>query len=86
MKVSERAQTITQNTTLMPEGYGGWYAKNIGTGDVEVNGFVLGEGEHLDFLSIAPNCVWNTPITIVLKNAEGRLRITRLQYIEEGAL
>ena len=84
MKVSERAQTITQNTTLMPEGYGGWYAKNIGTGDVEVNGFVLGEGEHLDFLSIEPNCVWNTPITIVLKNAEGKLRITRLQYIEEG--
>ena len=79
-KVSERAQTITQNTTLMPEGYGGWYCKNIGNGNVEVNGFVLGEGEDLDFLAIAPDCVWNTPITIVFAGSEGKLRITRLQY------
>lgn len=80
-KVSERAQTITQNTTLMPEGYGGWYCKNIGNGNVEVNGFVLGEGEDLDFLAIAPDFVWNTPITIVFAGSEGKLRITRLQYI-----
>ena len=58
-KVSERAQTITQNTTLMPEGYGGWYCKNVGNGNVEVNGFVLGEGEDLDFMAIEPDTLYS---------------------------
>lgn len=80
MKVTAQTQTITQNTTLMPEGYGGWFAQNIGTGNVEVDGFVLKEGESIDFHDINPNFVWSTPIPIVMTQG-GALRIMRLQYI-----
>lgn len=81
-KVTSRTQTVQQNATLMPEGYAGWFCKNIGTGNVEVDGYVLEPGETLDFLSLQPNCVWNTPISIVVQT-NGVLRITRLQYAEQ---
>ncbi len=67
----------------MPEGFGGYFAQNIGTGDVEVDGFVLEPGEQLDFSHLAPECVWDSPIAVVCRE-NGILRITRLQYTVEG--
>lgn len=81
-KVTTRTQTIRENITLMPENFGGWYAQNIGTGNVEVDGFVVKPGEHLDFLSLGA-CVWNSPIAIVCQSG-GILRLSRLKYTEEG--
>lgn len=80
VKVSSKSQNVTSNTTLMPEGFGGWYCKNVGNTDVVVDGFLLGAGESLDFHDLAPNVIWNTPITIVFDGGSGSLRITRLQY------
>lgn len=81
-KVTNRSQTITENITLVPEGFGGWYAQNIGDTDVEINGFVLEPNAKLDaFSQLPPDCVWNTPIIIVFpEGGTGKLRITRLQY------
>lgn len=81
-KVTNRSQTITENITLVPEGFGGWYAQNIGDTNVEINGFVLEPNATIDaFAQLPPDCVWNTPIIIVFpEGGTGKLRITRLQY------
>lgn len=79
IQVTNRTQTIRENTTLTPEGYGGWMAMNIGTGNVEVDGFVIKPGEKLDFSHLDPCVVWNSAIPIVC-SAGGVLRITRLIY------
>lgn len=81
-RVTTRSQTITENITLVPEGFGGWYAQNIGDTDIEINGFVLEPNDTIDaFAQLPPDCVWNTPIIIVFpEGGTGKLRITRLQY------
>lgn len=83
-KVVSITQTIRANETLMPEGFSGWYAQNIGTANVEVDGFVLGPGDTIDFSHIT--AIWSSPIVVVclagdLNLTRGILRITRLQYI-----
>lgn len=79
ISVVTRSQTITSNTTLMPEGFGGYYAQNNGTGNVIVDGHILEPGAHLDFSSMAANVVWSSPIVIVCETG-GELRITRFLY------
>lgn len=82
LSVTNRSQTIRENTTLMPEGYGAWKAQNVGTGNVEVDGFILKPGETIDWSNIEPNVVWNTPIIIVCQTG-GVLRVARLTYSKE---
>lgn len=77
--VTNRAQTIRENTTLPPEGFGGYLAQNIGTADVTVDGFMLNPGEKLDFSSIAENALWQTAITITVQPG-GVVRIIRFMY------
>lgn len=82
-KVVSRTQTIRDNDTLMPEGFAGWYAQNIGTANVIVDGFVLEPGDTIDFSHITAD--WESPITVVcerklINNNQGVLRIIRLQY------
>lgn len=81
--VKSRSQTIRENITLMPEGFGGWFAKNIGTGNVEVDGFVLEPGDTLDFSHLQPTVVWESAITVVCAE-NGILRLTRFKYTGEG--
>lgn len=81
-KVTSRSQTITANTTLMPDGFSGWLCKNIGTANVEVDGYVLEPGQMLDYHDILPDVEWGSPITIIVQSG-GSLRITRLQYAGE---
>lgn len=83
VSVTTRSQTIVSNTTLMPEGFGGYYARNNGTGKVIVDGYVLEPGAYLDFSSMAANMVWNSPIVIVCENG-GELRITRFMYATDN--
>ena len=78
--VKTRNQTIFANETIMPEGYSGWRAQNIGTGDVEVDGFVLHPGDVLDYTSIDKDVVWDSPIVVVVK-PYGALRVARLKYV-----
>lgn len=78
-QVVSRTQTITANTTLMPEGYAGFLAKNIGTGNVKVDGFVLEPGDELDLTSIPADVIWNSPLPIEVES-NGVLRIMRLKY------
>lgn len=83
VNVTTRSQTIVSNTTLMPEGFGGYYAKNIGSGNVIVDGYILEPGEYLDFSSMASDVVWNSPIVIVCETG-GELRITRFMYATDN--
>lgn len=76
-KVVSRSETINVNSTLMPEGYSGWIAKNIGTGNVAVDGFILEPGEVLDMSHI--EAVWNSAITITCESG-GSIRLIRLKY------
>lgn len=78
--VTQRVETIVENTTLNPDGFGGWLAMNIGTGDVEVDGFVLKPNQQLDYSHLLPNIQWGTPIVIVCKDG-GILRLARMQYL-----
>lgn len=77
--VNSRSETFSANVTLMPERYGGWLAMNIGTANVEVDGFVLQPGQILDFSHLGSSVIWNSPITIVCQTG-GSVRITRLIY------
>lgn len=77
--VTSRVQTIVNNTTLLPEGFGGWRAQNTGTANVDVDGFVLKPGESIDYSHLEPSVVWNSPIVIVVTTG-GVLRISRLKY------
>lgn len=77
--VTNKTQTIRVNTTLMPEGFGGYLAQNIGSGDVEVDGFILEPGMQLDLTKIPADITWDTPITIICGEG-GILRIMRLLY------
>lgn len=81
--VSNQSQTIRENTTLMPGGFGGWIALNIGTGNVEVDGFLLRPNMAVDLSHLPWYVTWNSPIPIVVQPG-GQLRITRLKYTQEG--
>ena len=79
--LTTKTQTLRENTTLMPDGFGGWIAQNIGTANVEVNGFVLESGEKLDLSNVASNVIWSSPIVIVCQSG-GVLRIMRMYSVE----
>lgn len=73
-----RAETITENTRLNDDKYGGWKAINVGTAPVTVYGVELlpGEGyeEQLD-----PAVKWKEPIEIVVQTG-GAVRLLRKLY------
>ena len=79
IQVVNQSQTITANTTIMPDGFGGWIALNIGTGNVKVDGFVLQPNAMLDLSHLPWYVTWNSPIPIEVGTG-GVLRITRLKY------
>lgn len=79
IRVVNRSQTITANTTLMPEGFGGWIALNIGTGKVKVDGFVLQPNMVVDLSHLPWYVTWDSPIPVEVETG-GVLRITRLKY------
>lgn len=80
LQVVTQSRTFTANTTIMPDGFCGWYAKNIGTANVKVDGFVLEPSQSLDLTHIG-NVLWSSPIPVEV-SAGGVLRIMRLKYNE----
>ena len=79
-RVTNRTETITENTRLNDNKYGGWMCVNIGTGSVVVMGYELQPGEGLNFLDAVPaGSIWASAIDIVV-NPGGALQLTRLQY------
>lgn len=76
--IKQRAETITQNTRLNDNTFGGWKAINIGTAAVEVYGVPLQPGEGLDYMSsMNPGDLWQEPIDIVVQSG-GAVRLLRL--------
>ena len=80
-KVRKSTEEITANTTVRAEGYGGWLAVNVGEGNAIVDGYTIEPGEGLDFTSLQPDVIWDSPISIVLETG-GIIRLTRLMYKE----
>lgn len=79
MQVVTQTQTIRDNQTIMPEGFGGWFAQNIGTGNVLINGFIVEPNATIDFSHLDANILWKSPIVVEVQ-AGGVLRIMRLKY------
>lgn len=84
-RVSSQTIDITASTTLNPDQrYGAWMAVNQGSSPATVMGYELLPGEGLDMLNAVPaGSTWDTPIQIRVQGG-GLVRITRLQYTEEG--
>jgi len=84
--VKTKTETITQNTVLQPEGFGGWQCVNTGTSTCTVNGFPLLPGAQvigLDFTDEHPNVKWGEPIRIVFSGGgTNSLIIQRKKYSE----
>ncbi|MCM1070003.1 MAG: hypothetical protein NC346_09035 [Prevotella sp.] len=79
-KVKIRSDVFTQNTTVNPSDFGGWMCVNSGTTDVQVLKIVLQPGEGLDYTSLQPNVIWDSPIPIVLMGEGGQVTMHRLIY------
>lgn len=85
--VKTKVETISQNTVLQPEDFGGWQAVNLGTTVATVagvpldpNGPVIGQ----DFTRLEPNAIWSEPIRITFTGAgTNKVVITRLKYTEK---
>lgn len=80
--IKMRAETITENTRLNENIYGGWMAVNIGADPVTVYGVPLDYGEGLSSESIvhlAPGDLWAEPIDIAFQfpGGDNQLRMLR---------
>ena len=77
--IKQRAETITENTRLNENKYGGWLAVNTGTTICKVYGIELQPGEGLSSQSICqlrPGDRWEEPIDIEVI-APGSIRMLR---------
>lgn len=83
--IKQRAETITTNTRINEDTFGGWKAINIGTGNVAVFGVTLQPGEGLDYMSaMNPGDTWSEPIDIEILQAGGAVRLLRLICTPRG--
>lgn len=88
-KVKSKVETITTNTILQSEDFGGWQAVNVGDTIANVNGITLepdGKIIGLDYTTLQPNVIWDEPIRIVFLEGSGShpmVVVTRLKYIEK---
>ena len=82
-KVTEKAQDITSNTTIRPDGKsGGWFAINTGAANATVNGIPLAPGEGLDNTWVDKDVIWNSVIKITVDTG-GRIRLAQFQYTQD---
>lgn len=78
--VKTRSEIYKENATVNPSDFGGWLCVNSGTGSVQVLKTTLAPGEGLDFTSLNPDVLWDTPIPIVILEAGGEVTLHRLIY------
>ncbi len=87
-RVRTKVQTITTNTILVNEEFGGWQCVNQGDRDVTVNGILLAAGSNiigLDFTNLDPSVIWddNINITFGTNGTTPQLLIVRLKYTQK---
>lgn len=59
-------------------------AVNTGTAVAIVDGYELQPGDSIDYTTLRPEVIWDSPIMIDLSNTGSKIRITRLRYKEVG--
>lgn len=89
MKVKTRIDTITTNTILSSEDYGGWQAVNVGDTPAVINGVLTSPDSAVvgvDYTQLAPSVIWDEQIRILFDKTAGgsapKVVVTRLKYIE----
>ncbi|MDY0142642.1 MAG: hypothetical protein RBR97_12190 [Bacteroidales bacterium] len=85
--VKKKVETITSNTILVAEDFGGWQAICVGDDPVTVNGIELspsGNVVGLDYTNLHPSAIWDDTITIRFAGTgtNPKLIVTRLKYIQ----
>lgn len=91
-KVKIKQEIIETNTIVVPDGFSGWVAYNLGSAPVTINGIPL-EGnttiannpvpQKVDFLYIGENSVWDDNIRIVFSDQPSTVKkvlLIRLKY------
>lgn len=86
-KVLTKVQRVTTNTSITPEGYGGWSAVNLGDTPAEINGVTItadGALIGVDYTTLPPNVEWNEPIRIQFDGSGTNplVVVTRLKYTQ----
>lgn len=91
-KVKTKTEIIETNTIVVPDGFSGWVAYNLGSAPVSINGIPL-EGnttlaenpvpQKVDFSYIGENAVWDDNIKIVFTEQPSTFKkvlLIRLKY------
>lgn len=79
-KCKRRTKVFTQNASVTDHDFSGWLAVNTGTGKVEVDKITLEPQQGLDFTTLSPDIIWDTPIQIVILEDGGQVTLTQLLY------
>lgn len=79
-KAQLRIDTIKESTIIMPDGFSGWRLQNTGLWPITAMGITIDKGEVLDYLSLQPNVIWDTPINVVIPNVECSAVLHRIIY------
>ncbi len=88
MKVKTRVDTITKNTLLQSEDFGGWQAVNVGDTPAVINGVTTtpdGAVVGVDYTNLHPSVIWDEQIKILFSTPVGdnpKVVVTRLKYIQ----
>ena len=80
----KKVETITKNTILQAEDFGGWQAFNTGTTTAIVDEVPISPGGSivgLSFTDLHPEVIWGDPISITFSGSGiNSVVITRLKY------
>lgn len=88
LKVKTKVETITKNTILQADDFGGWQAVNVGDTAAIVNGVTIkanGAVVGVDYTTLRPDVIWDEPINIYFTETGTNpcVIVTRLKYIEQ---
>lgn len=82
-KVKEVVMLYTENDTIIPDGFGGWEAVNVGTADATVLGYPLAPGEGITRKDLPPYVKYDSQIAITV-NPGAAIRISMFYYNKQG--
>lgn len=89
MRVRAKNEIITQNTSVTPDGFGGWRVVNLGSAGCTVNGMPLRGNttetynDTLDFTHLDAGVIYDDTIKIAFTEQPSttqKLLLTRLYY------
>lgn len=87
IKMYEKTQIITTNTTITPTDFGGWSAINIGDDPCTVLGLPIGPGctvQGWDRTDLPVSVIYCTPIQIIFegKGSNPKLFFSQVKFTE----